>query len=557
MPIVYELKRNDFRPNEVLLKIFAVANAEGKLLLQLSAWRPGRYELAHYARNILSFAAYDTNGNILKAHKTNYHSWQVTADPHQMVVVQYTYFAAQPDAGGTWVDEDLLYINPINCFMKVVSSPLTIGCDLVLKNVENCINTLPLKLNHDGVFQFDHWEMLADTPFMISKSLQKVTYQCKGIPFNIWFYGLTTAIPDKVAQDFKKFTTYQLERFEDFPVDQFDFLVLTVPYAFYHGVEHASSTVLCLGPPETIFTTNYTEFLGVASHELYHVWNVKHMRPADFLNYDYTQPNYSHLGWIYEGVTTYMGDLILMQSGVFSEDQWIAEINTILKRHRSNYGFEQQAVADASFDTWVDGYQNYTPNRKSSIYVEGCLNAWLLDLMLQDLSNNKYTLHDFMASMWLNFGHLKKGYTAQDVINTLAALAPYNWENHINKYINGTGDLEAAITTYVEKIGFKLKLVAHNDHWAEKLGVIIEQKSDGKLVVSAVAPKSPLNINVGFTLLRINNTPVDQITDWQNLPKLNEPFTATWQSPLGTYTNTAASTYANNSFYAYFTLEKA
>ena len=110
---------------------------------------------------------------------------------------------------------------------------------------------------------------------------------------------------------------------------KFLFLFQITPYSSYHGVEHHKSTVILLGPSYNIFNSFYTELLGVSSHELYHVWNVKNIRPKAMLPYNFSFENYTDMGYVTEGVTTYMGDRILFESGVFSLDQYFKELQKI------------------------------------------------------------------------------------------------------------------------------------------------------------------------------------------------------------------------------------
>ena len=132
------------------------------------------------------------------------------------------------------------------------------------------------------------------------------TYEVDGYNFHLWFNDLLNIQWDKIIQDFEKFTKKQIEDFGEFPVKDFHFLIQTPNYPLYHGVEHLKSTVIALGPKYDVFGVLYSELLGVSSHELYHVWNVKSIHPSKMRPYDFQCENYSKLGYVYEGVTTYM-----------------------------------------------------------------------------------------------------------------------------------------------------------------------------------------------------------------------------------------------------------
>ena len=132
-----------------------------------------------------------------------------------------------------------------------------------------------------------------------------------------------------------------------------------------------------------MFGRLYSELLGVSSHELYHAWNIKTIRPKAMHPYRFREENYSRLGYIYEGVTTYMGDLYLLKSGVFTLSEYLKELEQQFQRHFDNPARFYTSVGDSSFDTWLDGYISGAPGRKLSIYVEGCLLAFVTDFMIR------------------------------------------------------------------------------------------------------------------------------------------------------------------------------
>ncbi|MBL0096926.1 MAG: hypothetical protein IPP46_10850 [Bacteroidetes bacterium] len=258
---------------------------------------------------------------------------------------------------------------------------------------------------------------LLDSPFFAAKALHHRSYSVNDYVFHIWLYGEARPDWNKILHDFEAFTKVQLEMMHAFPVPEFHFLVLLLPFPFYHGVEHTASTVLALGPGYKLMQKEmYTDLLGVASHELFHVWNVKTLRPKDFVVYDYTRENYSRLGWVYEGFTTYYGDLFLARSGYFNTDEFFSEINQRLQRHFDNYGRYNSSVAESSFDTWLDGYVPGAPARKTSIYDEGCLIALLLDLYIRRSSDGKHALDDLFKQLYHDFAPGGKGYRESDVL---------------------------------------------------------------------------------------------------------------------------------------------
>jgi len=385
----------------------------GPVEFQLSSWRPGRYELGHFAKNLRGMKAFGPMGEQLVIQKVTRDRWRIEEAMSGEITLEYEYHAAQPDAGACWLDEELMYVNPVHCFVFDPQAMDEAGA-VELRIQPDWQVACALPRSSHGILQVADVDELLDSPFFASKSLHHKSYSVNDYQFHIWLHGDARPDWERILKDFSGFTEKQLEVMGGFPVSEFHFLVLLLPYRFYHGVEHKTSTVLALGPGYQLMQASlYSELLGVASHELFHVWNVKTLRPADFRDYDYTRENHSRLGWVYEGFTTYYGDHFLLRSGFFSPMAFFAEIETRLQRHVDNPGRFHSSVAESSWDTWLDGYVPGVPGRKTSIYDEGCLVALMLDLYIRRASSGKHSLDDLFRALYHET--IDRGYSEEDL----------------------------------------------------------------------------------------------------------------------------------------------
>ena len=421
--------------------------------IQLPAWRPGRYELANFAKNIQKFDVFDSNGNSLNFKKISKDKWRIETKNISEITVKYNYYSVDFNAGSTFVGEDVIYVNPVNCFVYLPE-----------KQDEKCTVEIPIESNQkiacggefeNGILTCKSFHELADTPFLVSSKLQSKTYQVKDTNFTIWFYGECKPDWNKIIPDFTKFTELQIEKFGGFPVKEYHFINIIHSYKAYHGVEHTTSTVIVLGPSYKLMKEYYTELLGVSSHELYHTWNIKTIRPAEMLPYDYSKENYSKLGYVAEGVTTYLGDLFLFESGVFDEKQYLIEFNKYLAKHYANNGRLNLSVADSSFDTWLDGYVSGIPNRKSSIYTEGLLISFMIDVNIKKATNNSKSLHDVMRKLYDDFGKKEIGYSEQDYKAIIEETSGIDFTEFFNNYILGTQDFTSELNKCWNYLGYK------------------------------------------------------------------------------------------------------
>jgi len=479
-------------PSDHLIHVEMIVNGieRDEILIQLPSWRPGRYELQDFAKNILQWRAVNESGESLAHLKITKDCWKVKAEGATTIHVHYSYYAAQADAGACWADDDLFYVNPVHCCMYVPEK-MQETCDIEFRLPEHFMFATSLKSIGKQKFSASDYHELVDSPVMASASLQHHSYEVDKTNFHIWLHGECNPDWGRLVNDFRKFTQEELKMMHDIPTSEYHFLILALPYKFYHGVEHAHSTVLAIGPGIDIMSEElYADLVGVASHELFHAWNIKSIRPQDLLPYDYTKENYSRLGFVYEGVTTYYGDLFLVRSGVYTVSHFLKEISLRVQKHYDNYGRFNSSVADSSYDTWLDGYVIGAPHRKVSIYDEGCLLALMTDLMIRRKTNNEKSLDDVMRALYTDFAQKKIGYTEHDYISIIENLTNEGVADFFIDYVYGTEDDEPLLADLVSHFGLKLQKSLSTKTCERDYGFKVVEDGDVTRV-SKVAPGSP------------------------------------------------------------------
>jgi predicted metalloprotease with PDZ domain len=414
--------------------------------IQQPAWRPGRYELQNYVKNVRCFAVSDEHNNPVPFRKLTKDKWEVDTRKAQKLIVTYEYYANQLDAGASYVCNEFLYINPVNCFMYV-EGRMDEEYTIELKLPEEYKIACQLPTQHHRLIA-KSFDLLADSPFIASASMHH--YQCEvnasGIDngtrsiLHLWFQGDPYPDMEKLVNETIAYTHEQIALFGDLPSKEYHFLYHILPTTFRHGVEHTDSTVIAMGPAaEWNNPEFYDSFMAISSHELFHLWNIKRIRPLDMLPYDFTKENYSNLGYVYEGVTTYYGDIILLRSGVWNWQQYASSFGGDLLKHLSNPGRFNYSVAESSFDTWIDGYVPGIPARKVSIYTEGMLAAFIADISIIRHSNGKYSLDNVMRDLYTQFYKHEKGYTENDYKTLLEKYAGISFDAYFSELIWGKG----------------------------------------------------------------------------------------------------------------------
>ncbi|MGB5926575.1 MAG: M61 family peptidase, partial [Cyclobacteriaceae bacterium] len=273
--------------------------------LQLPAWRPGRYQLGNFAKNIRNFRAYSETREPLQVRKQSKDLWRVDTSGVKNFYVEYEFFAHKMDAGSSWLDEEQLYINPVNCCMYVPDREPE-GHELRVVVPDSYRIACGMKETGRGVFIAKDFQELADSPLMASDKLTEWTYNEGDTEYHLWFMGQYLPEKEKTIEIFRDFTEAQTNIMGPLPIKDYHFMFQILPYRHYHGVEHRTSTVITLGPDTEIRTDAlYKHFVGVSSHELFHAWNVCRLRPAELFPYDFSKEAYFDTGFIAEGVTTY------------------------------------------------------------------------------------------------------------------------------------------------------------------------------------------------------------------------------------------------------------
>ena len=500
--------------------------------LQLPTWRPGRYELGNFAKNIKRVDVFNQNGEIVAYTKLNNALWQVNTKGCSSLKVTYSYFAAELNAGACFADENQLYVNPVHCCMYVIGRTNEEHV-IELTIPENYRIATSLK-QHGKELVASDYEELVDSPFVASKELQTDHYETKGVKFHLHFNGICKPDYSLIKKDFSAFTKKLIEFWGDFPYNDFHFIFQIVPYKFYHGVEHKKSTVIAIGPSFAINSgSTYEDVLGVSCHELFHVWNVKTIRPVEMLPYDYTKENYSRTGFVYEGFTTYYGDKLLLGSSVFNTKQYFHTLQERLQKHFHNYGRYNLSVADSSRETWLDGYVPGAPYRKTNIYDEGSLIAFILDVKILEATRNQKSLQTVCMLLYQRFGKKQKGYAEQDILALVNEVAGADFSKFFETHIYAPSDFEAQLQECFNYLGIHFK--------KENSGLESEHLYGFKTLdngffskISLVAPYSPAwkaGLFAGDEIMAVNNVVLkNNLNQWLIYFSTNESISLTVNS---------------------------
>lgn len=478
-----------------------------QIKLQLPAWRAGRYQLANYAQNIRNLDVFDSEGNAGLVEKISKDCWVFQSQNEGDYRICYEYYCGKMDAGSSWVDDEQVYLNLVNCCFAVLEkSEMEIEVRLDLPQYPKQISTL--MPSSDSVWKAENFQMLADSTILGSKYLTHWNYSIGETQFQIWIQGEVHFDNETFINRFEAFSEKLIQDFGEFPEKEYHFIFQLLPYPHYHGVEHRRGTVITFGPAESLRNPEQMEeLLGVSCHELYHAWNVCRIRPQELLPYDFSKETYTQAGLLLEGVTTYMGDLYLLKSGVYALSTYLKHLEKIIARESSSFGWRNHTIAGSSFDLWLDGYVAGIPDRKVNIYTHGALLALCIDVFLL---KNGSSLSQVMKEMWEQFGRPFKGYQMGDFKKLV--FEKFSDQTEIqaffSEFVNGKGDLFPFLKSQLTAIGIEMTEIKSKNWLLQDFGIRVD--SEG--LVIQLHPDSKAHSSL-MRNDRILNWPIEQLED--------------------------------------------
>lgn len=513
--IHYSIRPTEAIQQYVPITVTIPTNNQQEISFSLPFWRPGRYEVGNFAKLIRGVQAKGLNGQELSITRIDLHTWKVGTAGLESITLNYQFHANQFDSGNSYLAEDLFYMNPINALIYVhnkIEVPHVVELALP-KHYEIATS---LQRNSNGVFLATDYHELADSPILASCNLQLHEFEQDGLVVKLALYGPAKPDWNKIEQDFRPFIQEQRAQFSDIPVSEYWFLILTANMRKYHGVEHLKSTVLTLGPGYLLMDKRYDDLIELASHEFYHLWNIKSIRPAELMPYNYNKITPFTTGFVAEGVTVYYGDITLARSGAYSWNKYYKILEQSFQRHGDNNAKEYNSLANSSLELWLDGYSREVTDRKLSIYTDGCLLALLADLHTLKHTDGDFGLHDVMNVLYMEYAKKGIGYTEQEYFDTITKVSGKD-ASYIQGLLHSAVDYLPQIEALMLEFGLVVKSVPseiiHESRWGVKLNP--DENVVVGVYINSIAEKA--GIRVGDHIMTINGFEYKQnLEEWSN-----------------------------------------
>jgi predicted metalloprotease with PDZ domain len=385
--------------------------------LTLPAWIPGSYLIRDYARHVVRLEA-EADGEPVTVRKSNKHTWRVAPVTGPLLVRTQVY-AADPSVRGAWLDGQSGFFNGVCLFLRVVGQEdgdclvhvdppeLPEGQSWRLATSMSRLTGTPLDF---GAFSAGSYDELIDHPILMGP-LAVVEFEAAGVPHLLASLGADQADAARLKADLARLCAWQVAFFGlPVPMDRYAFL-LRAGTEGYGGLEHRASSALLARrddlprPGVAGVDAGYCRFLGLVSHEYFHTWLVKRIRPAEFVDADLGSEAYTRQLWIFEGITSYYDDLALLRCGLISVNQYLEILGRSITQLYRTAGRRHQTLEEASFDAWIKFYRpdENTPNATVSYYLKGSLVALALDLEVRQRTAGAHSLDEILRALWQDY----------------------------------------------------------------------------------------------------------------------------------------------------------
>ncbi|MFV1980112.1 MAG: M61 family metallopeptidase [Rhodothermia bacterium] len=413
----------------------------GPVSVRIPSWRPGRYIIQDYARNIVRFAVHDGSGNPLAFRKTDKATWEIDASPGQEISVTYQAYSRQLDGGSSYLDETEAYLNPITLLMYIPGRELEPAVLSIAKpDSWKTATALDYRTDADGYWAEDYHE-LVDSPFLISPTLDVLSFELGGTTFELAIQGEGGYDPDRLVADFRKMVEAQTNLMGVIPFDRYVFLFHFLRRRFGHAVEHKNSTSIVIGPVDFSKPGGYRSVLGISSHEFWHAWLVERIRPEAIYRPDYSKEAYSSMFWIYEGITSYYGGLTLVRAGLSEVDAYEKNLGSTIGRFKDAPGREVTSVAMSSWDAWTKS-NGAPPNSFYSFYTAGNVLGLVLDMEVRGRTRNRRSLDDVIRYLYQNYAARDRGVPENGFQKALETITNGTFQPFFDDHVYGTKPID-------------------------------------------------------------------------------------------------------------------
>lgn len=482
---------------EVVIDVLDIPSATERrhLRLVMPAWTPGSYLIREFSKNVLDLVAFDIDEDkALGSRKISKNAWEIETSDVTSVRVKYRVYAFELTVDTSYMDNLHAIINGASAFMYVDGMQdqeleLTVIPPDDWHRIATGLEPKATNENTTWTFKVPNFDILVDSPIEVGN--QKIsTFDVQGVRHDVSIFSRREFEDQKLVSDIKKIVECTIPVFGHVPYKRYVFLIDILGESV-GGLEHLNSTHCIASMYRFEPAQEYEQMLSLFSHEFFHAWNVKRMRPNGLGPFDYTSETYTKSLWIAEGITSYYDDLLLRRAKIYSVGDYLDSLCTNINILKSLPGSRWQSAEESSFDTWIKQYRpnENAPNVQSSYYYQGAIVGWMLDMQIRKTTGSTKNLDDALRRLY-NDSYLKenRGYGEGELEKICSDMTGDRAIQEIfDSRVRGRKDVD--YDTYLAYAGLKLAPKKKQED-SGFLGVKVQQDG-GKLSISTVLSDTP------------------------------------------------------------------
>lgn len=446
-------------PHSHLYHVSVEVDAPGgpELDLVLPGWTPGSYMLREFARHVQEFSASDGAGAPLPWRKTAKDCWRITTGLAAKVVARYKVYANDLTVRTSHLDGSHGYFNGANVFMYVpgrTAEPLLLRVEtpagwIVSTGLEPAEQSPAADSSQPvALFKAADYDELVDCPVECGTH-RVLEFEVDGVPHRIAIWGRGNEDESRLIADTRRIVESQRDFFDGLPYRHYTF-ILHLSDGRGGGLEHRNSVTNMVDRWTFRPERAYERYLSLTSHELFHVWNVKRIRPAPLGPFDYRAENYTRLLWVMEGATSYYDELLLVRAGLLKPERYLEKLADEIVTLQSQPGRHIQSLEQSSFDAWIKFYRpdEHSANSSISYYLKGSLVCLLLDMEIRARTGGERSLDDLLRYLYGRYPISGPGIPEEggmlEAIEAVAGSHNGAFRDFLARYVAGTAELDYA-----------------------------------------------------------------------------------------------------------------
>jgi predicted metalloprotease with PDZ domain len=418
---------------------------EGKstLTLFMPVWTPGSYLVREYARNIVKLEAFTPSDSQLEVDKVTKNRWQITTLNSAYIIVRYRLYAREINVRGNWVESDFAMLNGAPTFLAEVDDLDRPYVVKVLRPAAWRTTQTPLRPGAEpDTFTTSDFDTLIDSP-ILSGSPQVDTFEVDGVPHSlVTLDGGDVWDNTLAAANLKLVIEAQRDFWGTLPLDE-PYYIFNLLTGSRGGLEHRNAFTISADRWLGRTHGGIRSWLSLASHEYFHTWNGKRLRPVELGPFEYEHENHTKSLWIVEGITSYYQHVILTRAKFNTPDQYLGAVSGSIAGVQNTPGRHVQAFADSSFDAWIKAYRSdeNSVNTLFSYYGGGAVAGFLIDAKIQEISEGTASLDDVMRAAYVRYSGLH-GYTQEEFIAVASEVAGHDLSGWFDSLVNQPGEFD-------------------------------------------------------------------------------------------------------------------